>query len=1398
MSELYKEYIKVEKNFEPVFAATVDENNPEKWKSFYPHESFKRILTLTLDSLEKSSATKNRSIWISGTYGTGKTFTSFVIKHILEDDLKTVEEYFKKNNLDSFYNRLEGIRQKGKILVVHQSSSAGINSQNKLFNSMTEAVKRALKKNGYTYKGAASMLEKVLQTLKDKDSAFNFQAAFRKYRGRFSEYENCEEIISDLETLNEAKKLTLLDEIVEVAEAESYNWSMSPQSMIDWLKDIRQKNNLYAIFFIWDEFTEYFRNNVNNITGLQEIAQASADMSFYFFLITHSNYEQLITDEKQRRIIRERFKPEHITLPENTAFQLMGQALKVEPDLKNEWEKISRELSQVVQQDSINHIIARDATITQSNITKLIPMHPYSSYLLKFISQDINSNQRTMFQFLCADYSPGDERKNFKWFIDNNFYEYGAWNFLTVDYLWDYFFNLDDPDLDKIFQEAIIYYNNFESICKNDNQRRLLKATLILFALQSKNIGSRTKGATSLLRSTQKNILACFAGTPFANEVNQTLNFFAAKNIVTAIPESNDVYYLMATTQVDNEKMENLIKLVKREKNFDALIKDDIYGVVKTFKPSANYLKQRLDVKFITPTKFLQVRYEDLTPDKNQILVFYIFAFDEEEQGKVNQAVQKIYEKYPERCIVADFSGLPFTSIRYEKFVQNKAKELYFKDIPNQREQMKLAAKTAADIVEEWNRQFSVATVRIFTSAENSVQLKGEINFSKKIEELNFKIFPCGLETISKNDNLFDPQGFKETVAKYALGIDKIPGGYNYLYNLENSFKQIEGRTDEKYWEKNPAHPISKIKIIIEEFVKKSFEKKSAVYLTDIWDTLKKPPVGLMKCKGTLYLLTLLFKDYADSVYYTRDVNNNTQSLKSAKLADLLSGTIKELPTVRGISLVKQTPEHIKFCKIIGNIFNLSGEEKNSIDDVAKNVNRRLTQKIYPVWALKYYVKEAYNAVESSAYLNFINLLDEFINPQNTVNAREKTKIADDIYRLSENNSNLEGEMKKIAADENFRSGMIYYIAQYKPDFIKITEKLKIDSAEYLARLSEKLSSDSAYIWKIEDLNKQIDRLFLELKLVYALNEIFSEPQKNFSNARQELSEKLNRIKIPRPLAENIFPELKNIFKIFVDIRSNTIQDFEQARRQIELDAETFKNFFDEQSVIFSSAAAQYFNKEIDENILNCLYDKIPRQTFFTSVDDFWEQVAKNLNSLRHNEKLQKFFELWKKLTKTDSPADWSNKNEIPILCVFQNYLMEAQSCFDLLNNKNYQPDDEKLDAALRFLKRSEIKLLQDNEYCETAFINCFGGEEYSCVLDVESLREVLRDTLGDDVYSWYLKRSNCQQQIKNLAESNFFINFVDDVRDKILKMSAEQAKAFLINSIENDALFGIRLLKNS
>lgn len=568
---------------------------------------------------------KDRPIWIHGSYGMGKTFASFVVKHILEDSLDEVEKYFTHHEINSLWQRVEGVRSKGKILVVHQSSSAGINSQNKLFNTIIESVKRVLRENGYTYTGAASILEKVLATLKDPNATFNFQAAFKKYRGKFLAYSSPEEIIADLETLEGSERLDLLEDIADVAEKESYNWSMSVQDVIDWLRDVREKNNLYAVFFIWDEFTEYFRNNLNNITGLQEIAQNAAELSFYFFLITHSDANQLITDPIQRKIIEARFKISHITLAESTAFQLMAQALMIDSDLKEEWKKISLELWENVQREAVIFIIKRDESIKLDDMKKLLPIHPYAAYLLKFIVQSISSNQRTMFQFLCA---AGDG--TFKNFIDSHGFEYGGDNFLTTDSLWNYFFQEDNPDLDKTFLDAMGHYNNFAPACKNDNQRRILKATLILFALQQKNLGGRG-GATSLLRSTQKNICACFAGTPIENEVRPTLNYFTYRGIVSALEEGNDTNYILATTQIDPDRME------KYAKNFQ--------NAVLSLTFPARFLRKLSEASRVLGEKLNKIRIpravvEEIQPNLKPLLQIFATLRNDTEKNFVQVTEQ--------------------------------------------------------------------------------------------------------------------------------------------------------------------------------------------------------------------------------------------------------------------------------------------------------------------------------------------------------------------------------------------------------------------------------------------------------------------------------------------------------------------------------------------------------------------------------------------------------------------------------------------------------------------------------------------------------------------------------------------------------------------------------------
>jgi hypothetical protein len=429
---LYNEYIKVDPNFIPVFSRNSDRTYPDKWQSFYPHSSFKNILKDIVETLEKSNETKDRSVWMSGAYGTGKTYASFVIKHILEDSIDSITPYFTQNGMETLLARVKGVRAKGRILVVQRSASAGINTQDKLFNAIVESVRKAVSDDGLSYTGAESLSDKVLTILKHPEtSAFNFQGAFNKYRGKFTEYNSVDSIIKDLEELDLEDKLGLLDTIIEVAALEGFNWSMSSEEIVDWLEDVRKGNNLYSIVFIWDEFTEYFKNNQNNITGLQEIAQASSRISCYLFLITHSSAGQLIQDKGSKTIIEARFKLDTIELEESTAFKLLGQALRHEPDLAEEWKNTSAQLCDGGKRGSVVFIKNKDYNIQDDDFRALLPMHPYAAYLLKFIAKDISSNQRTIFQFLSGDYSGDEDKTNFKWFIEHFAFEYGKWNYLN-------------------------------------------------------------------------------------------------------------------------------------------------------------------------------------------------------------------------------------------------------------------------------------------------------------------------------------------------------------------------------------------------------------------------------------------------------------------------------------------------------------------------------------------------------------------------------------------------------------------------------------------------------------------------------------------------------------------------------------------------------------------------------------------------------------------------------------------------------------------------------------------------------------------------------------------------------------------------------------------------------
>lgn len=88
----YCEYFNVNEDYFPcIDEAAIKRGAP--WDTTYPHETFIELLNKTEKML---SGTSNRSIWIHGAYGSGKSQCAYTLKKLLEVPENEVRAYWEK------------------------------------------------------------------------------------------------------------------------------------------------------------------------------------------------------------------------------------------------------------------------------------------------------------------------------------------------------------------------------------------------------------------------------------------------------------------------------------------------------------------------------------------------------------------------------------------------------------------------------------------------------------------------------------------------------------------------------------------------------------------------------------------------------------------------------------------------------------------------------------------------------------------------------------------------------------------------------------------------------------------------------------------------------------------------------------------------------------------------------------------------------------------------------------------------------------------------------------------------------------------------------------------------------------------------------------------------------
>ena len=118
-SKKYNSYFQINKDYRPAVNEDVIRTQPDKWKEYYPHESFIKLLEQTKSVLTNK---QKLSIWVEGAYGTGKSHAVLTLKKLLDCSNEELKEQLRLTKYELSKIKLE---EKAKALEENQEEING-------------------------------------------------------------------------------------------------------------------------------------------------------------------------------------------------------------------------------------------------------------------------------------------------------------------------------------------------------------------------------------------------------------------------------------------------------------------------------------------------------------------------------------------------------------------------------------------------------------------------------------------------------------------------------------------------------------------------------------------------------------------------------------------------------------------------------------------------------------------------------------------------------------------------------------------------------------------------------------------------------------------------------------------------------------------------------------------------------------------------------------------------------------------------------------------------------------------------------------------------------------------------------------------------------------------------
>ena len=1398
MLEKYRHYFDIDPDYFPAVNEAVITKNPEMWKKFFPHETFIKLIKNTVSVLERK---QKLCLWVEGAYGTGKSHAVLTLKKLLDSDDADTREYFQRYNLDNdLCNRFQAVKSSGHILTVHRYGSATIRSDHNLVFAVQESIEKALADAGIENKGGNALKDATIAWLSDKDNKSYFNGLIT---GTYSDMfggDNVDAVLEKLRTFSGDALAKVMDNIFRVADERQVKaLSLSVTDLCNWIREVIKANDLKAIVFIWDEFTEYFYNNARNLTGFQELCEISETDPFYFVLVTHVT--QGLFHERDQDFIKlnGRFVSPHslISLPENIAFQLMGAAMEKnqDPAVLEDWELALGDLTDRTQ-DS-RKLVKSVARISDKEMTDILPIHPYTALLLKHISSAFDSNQRSMFDFIKND--RGDDIKGFQWFIDN----FGPEDdnpLLSVDMLWEFFYDKGKEYLAHDIRSILDYYNRAGNQRLDSDQKRVLKTVLLLQA-----ISQYAGDSVELFIPNEKNLNNAFEGTDMDGSAARCADQLVREKVLFSKSLGGGKFQYAAYNnegEIDVTPFEEQID----RKSTSALIIEELADRTRIVDAITlgGALKLRYELRYVSASDFdSTIKQLRNTEEKyeNKIVAVVCFAKDDAESVVIGKKIRDALADGSYHMIFIDATRTPFGADGYGTYRHDMALSM-----SQQGKDGALAtqyANNAKDSLKKWKNRIAAGEFIVHTAEKRDGERATALDALYVIlSEVNKKKFPECLEgAYNVIANMYTPSSLKQGV-ECAFN-EKTTGTFLSGSPATKLETALDGAWKvPEYWKSKPHLLISKIKNRVDEIINEGFTNGGRVSIKKVYDVLKATPYGFMPCNLTAFILGFVLKEYATGTYSWSDGLTN-DILNVSKLKEMVDEVIRlEItpnPRYKDKYIVAMTSEEKAFNEITSVAFDIPINMCTSVPNTRERIRGKMKEYSFPIWTLKYILDAAVTKTDKAVLSEIIELFCGIANSNNMGSSKTDSDIAMAIGKLSIENPEAAVDLKSLLSKENCTNGMLKYLTTFDDGIlVSLAEEIG-DGGQYINVLRKKFDADAAnWVWNIETAQQKIREVILEYTIIVESNKVISKSI-SYDATIREWCDKCGYIRISYAAAKNYLDELGPFLNLLHSMKkAGTLLD-SQKKTFLDLlraNAETFRSFYNNQVDMFKRVCGYYLDKLSDDEIKE-VFSTIPSGSFTYEKADYLNTVESKAKSYMEGLKSAKLKKLWKDKTGTDSPREWSEKHKMPILCLIPDAeVAKAKLAFGAVNRA--KADETSIDKAIEyFASATFFDLLTDDAALDKAFKDGIIKSYAVMLTDIQAVKDYLDSHIGADPYDWF-GLPEIDKKLHQMAEAKYNQGGCERALAKIDEMDIVDVKKYLKDLIKDNMIVGMEIIKGN